>query len=686
MAENPTTAVRLDESPQVLAARHGSYYPPPPPALQRHLELPGFADPEGIRNAYEAWCQLYESMTEEDEAPAIREKNLAGLAELRALRPAMEAHVKAVQVWRLLGEANARVKRGAIAESCSLLRTTGERLASVPNEPLHRWHKALLAEFTRLGGELNPPEAPPPPVANIPPPTRAVAADPKPAPTAPTKPAPPRRPRLILPARAVTRVGEAFRLAIAVEHGPFRLAMTGLPPGVVWQTDGVIRGKPSAAGLFRVTINAESPGGFDSATLNIEVAAADSVVAPGPRPLAVVPPPPSAPPKETPTVTSPPRSPAAPVKPKSRPVARPPQVNPPAAVPPVVAPPAVPPPPTDPRGDATATQAPPAPPPPPPPPPAARPKPPKPVQRPADVLPPVPPPPPPPPVIPPAAAPKPKESVVPAPPPPPPPPPQETVAGRKPVEERKPAAETERKPEAMPPGEPGDRFTLTFPDGRRLHVLAGSQLRIGRGDASDLAVAALARGDPTRTVAITREISRKHCEIVLQDDAVVLHDGWREGGGASKFGTFVDDEPAAADGTILRSGQIIKITSQPKGPDSPHWRVQIVDRTTSPKIPAAIAEGSAGAGRVLALHLARLDHVPDDVIVIRTACDLQALGLTEEPCWLWRDAGQFRLIRAGRVEPLAALAEIIPGAVLEPTGSLRVHAIEEVVRLAGASR
>jgi len=734
----------------VLAARHGSYYPAPPPALQRHLELPSFAEPEGIRNAFEAWCQLYESMTEEDEAPAVREKNLANLAELKRLHPAMEAHAESVHAWRLLGEANARLKRRMLDETRTLLRQAGERLAQIGTEPLRRWHGSLVTEFTRAGGDMDAGSAS---LAPAPEATTARTVHPQPAPPVEAKApsvevpstSPRARPRLRLPARAAAQAGEAFRLAVTVDHGPVRLAMTGLPPGLVWQNDGLIRGRPIRAGEFRVTIMAESPAGIDSASFSLSVTPAQ--VAPPPAPPPKTPEPPRAPAPTTPPLVStppPPRSkpapppPAAPhpapsltVPPPPAPPVRPPPPPPPpvraAPPPPVAAPPpptpvpvvaakpeaaVVPPPVPVPAPAPIAASAPssaatpPAPPAPapapvaPPPPPAApaavTPPPPRAPSPPPPEIPPPPPaavtPPPAPVALPPVPAVAPSARAAPAPavvtPPLPPatpdpalvsPPPPPAVA---PTTE--PAAAIAAAP--PPPAFAGDRFTLRLPHGRRLHIFAIPRLRLGRADTCDLHVAALARGNPTRTVAVTREISRKHCEFTLAERGAILRDGSAEDGKPSKYGTFVDDLPVPTTGTPVGSGQVIRITSQAAGADSPHWRAQLADLTALSPVPEMSPATQASLAQGFALHLTRLDAVPDDVLVLRPAADLHTLGITPDRCWLVHEADGFRLIHEGRFEPVSRLLRLVPGTTLSAPGTIETHAIEDLVRIAGASR
>lgn len=241
-------------------------------------------------------------------------------------------------------------------------------------------------------------------------------------------------------------------------------------------------------------------------------------------------------------------------------------------------------------------------------------------------------------------------------------------------------------PAAPPPALAGDRFTLRLPHGRRLHIFATPRLRLGRADTCDLTVAALARGNPTRTVAVTREISRKHCEFTLAEKGAVLRDGSTEDGKPSKYGTFVDDLSVSTSGVPVRTGQVIRITSQPAGADSPHWRTQLADLAALSPVPGMAASTQASLAQGFALHLTRLDAVPDDVLVLQPAADLHTLGITPDRCWLVHEADGFRLIHEGRFEPVSKLLELVPGATLSAPGTVEAHAIEDLVRIAGASR
>jgi hypothetical protein len=236
---------------------------------------------------------------------------------------------------------------------------------------------------------------------------------------------------------------------------------------------------------------------------------------------------------------------------------------------------------------------------------------------------------------------------------------------------------------AEPPGEACDRFSVSLPAGRRLHVLAGPKVRFGRGPESDVLLAAFARDNPAGTLAITREISRKHCEIVVENDRVLLCDGWLDGDGTSKFGTFVEAERAARDGTELHSGKVMRLTSHPPSRVIPHWKVIVVDRSALRGMPAAMAGALAGGERIMAVLLKRLDDVPDDILIVPRGCDLRALGFSEEVSWLWRQAERFCVQHADKPENLSALVRAIPGAEPGPPGKIAVHTVEELIRKAG---
>jgi nucleoid DNA-binding protein len=233
-------------------------------------------------------------------------------------------------------------------------------------------------------------------------------------------------------------------------------------------------------------------------------------------------------------------------------------------------------------------------------------------------------------------------------------------------------------------GDACDRFSVAMPGGRRLHVLAGPRVRFGRGPESDVLLAAFARDNPAGTLAVTREISRKHCEIALEADRALVRDGWLEGEGVSKFGTFVDGSRASREGVELRTGQEIKLTSHPPSRVIPRWKAIVVERAALRGMPPAMAEAAAGGERLMAVLLQRLDDVPDDILLVPRGCDLRALGLTERVSWLWHHAGRFRASHGGGSGGLAVLAGAIPGCEPGPPGKLAVHTVEELIRKAGA--
>jgi hypothetical protein len=100
-------------------------------------------------------------------------------------------------------------------------------------------------------------------------------------------------------------------------------------------------------------------------------------------------------------------------------------------------------------------------------------------------------------------------------------------------------------------------------------------------------------------------------------------------------------------------------------------------------IPHALAPVLADSSRLMAVFLKRTDEVPDDVLVVPRACDLRALGISEECCWLWRHDERFCVVRENQPESLSALVDAMPGAELGSLGKVTPHAIEDLVRVAG---
>lgn len=191
----------------------------------------------------------------------------------------------------------------------------------------------------------------------------------------------------------------------------------------------------------------------------------------------------------------------------------------------------------------------------------------------------------------------------------------ETLAPPPPARTETPAPTI--SPPALPPSP--ERVTLLW-NGRRIHVFAGSAVRLGRHGQSDVLLVALSNGQIAGAMAINREISRKHFELVLDAKSLRVFDGWTDDGTPSQHGICVDGRRVPTEGAILRSGNLLSLTTRIPNRMIPHWRVNVVTRTGGGSLTEEPAPSAA--------TLIRLDESPEDIAIVRSALPIHALQNT----------------------------------------------------------
>jgi pSer/pThr/pTyr-binding forkhead associated (FHA) protein len=207
--------------------------------------------------------------------------------------------------------------------------------------------------------------------------------------------------------------------------------------------------------------------------------------------------------------------------------------------------------------------------------------------------------------------------------------------------------------------------------GRRLHLFAGPAVRFGRHGTTDVLLVAMLNGQTQPTLALNREISRKHFEVTVDPNEAYVRDGWSDGTTPSQHGLCVDGRRVPTVNTPMRTGNLLSVTTRAPARSVPHWRVLV-----SPRSPQA-TQGSQAP--VNALYLQRLDDVPDDILVVLTTVSLAELGFTDpalEGVSICRQALGFAWKIGGETLPFVAGPTPVKGVSLISLGWNSPTAIE----------
>jgi hypothetical protein len=258
--------------PGEFSLRHASYLPEPPEELTNRLAVGREAGEAEWREACAQRRALYEQRTGSDQPKPVRLKNLALLKQLEALQPALEAHLQAHHIWRLLGEACDYLQARQIGRCRNRLKEAAGLLEQQPDENLRQWYDDIEADIA----------------------DKEASAAPAPKPEAPAAvPARP-PPMVVAPAEAAAVEGGVVACAVAVWPKEAAVEVVGLPAGLKFDAArGQIAGVPTSAGEFTITVTASDTCGQASARILLRVAPRSP---PPPRMREVVPSAPAAPP------------------------------------------------------------------------------------------------------------------------------------------------------------------------------------------------------------------------------------------------------------------------------------------------------------------------------------------------------------------------------------------------------
>ena len=234
-----------------FSRRHVSYLPAPSEELSKRLEVPPEADEAAWREAYAQRRALYAQRAGPDQAKPVRSKNLALLKQLEELQPALETHLQAYHVWRLLGEASDYLQARQVGRCRNRLKEAAALLEQQPPGKLRQWYDDLEADVAD--------EA-----ANAAPATKSEA----PA-VAPVRPPP----MVVAPAETTAIEGGVVACAVAVWPKEASIEVGGLPAGLKFDVArGQIVGIPASAGDFTITVTASDASGQASARILLRVA------------------------------------------------------------------------------------------------------------------------------------------------------------------------------------------------------------------------------------------------------------------------------------------------------------------------------------------------------------------------------------------------------------------------------
>jgi hypothetical protein len=232
--------------------RHAGCLPEPPEELINRLAVERTADETEWREAYAQRRALYAQRSGPEQPKPVRLKNLALLKQLEALQPALEAHLQAYHIWRLLGEACDYLQARQIGRCRNRLKEAAGLLEKQPHDALRQWYNDIEADIADK-------EA-------------GAAAQPKPENPAGTPPRPP--PMVVAPAEATAIEGGAVACAVAVWPKEAVVEVSGLPAGLKFDAArGQIAGIPTAPGESTIVITASDSSGQSSARILLRVAA-----------------------------------------------------------------------------------------------------------------------------------------------------------------------------------------------------------------------------------------------------------------------------------------------------------------------------------------------------------------------------------------------------------------------------
>jgi hypothetical protein len=247
----PSSAGGTAGVPAEFSQRHASYLPTPPEELNKRLEMAPEADEAAWREAYTQRRALYAQRAGPDQAKPVRLKNLALLKQFEELQPALEAHLQAYHVWRLLGEASDYLHGRQVGRCRNRLKEAAALLEQQPPGKLRQWYDDLEADIADEGAgaaSATKPEAP-------------VVAPPRPP------------PMVVAPAETTAIEGGVVACAVAVWPKEATVEVGGLPAGLKFDAArGQIVGIPASAGDFSITVTASDASGQASARILLRVA------------------------------------------------------------------------------------------------------------------------------------------------------------------------------------------------------------------------------------------------------------------------------------------------------------------------------------------------------------------------------------------------------------------------------
>ena len=234
-----------------FSQRHAGYLPTPPEELNKRLEMAPEADEAAWREAYTQRRALYAQRAGPDQPKPVRFKNLALLKQFEELQPALEAHLQAYHVWRLLGEASDYLNGRQVGRCRNRLKEAAALLEQQPPGKLRQWYDDLEADIADEGAGAAPATKPEAPVV-----------------------APPRPPPMVVaPAETTAIEGGVVACAVAVWPKEATVEVGGLPAGLKFDAArGQIVGIPASAGDFTITVTATDASGQASARILLRVA------------------------------------------------------------------------------------------------------------------------------------------------------------------------------------------------------------------------------------------------------------------------------------------------------------------------------------------------------------------------------------------------------------------------------
>jgi hypothetical protein len=234
-----------------FSQRHAGYLPTPPEELNKRLDVAPESDEATWREAYAQRRALYAQRAGPDQPKPVRFKNLALLKQFEELQPALEAHLQAYHVWRLLGEASDYLHGRQVGRCRNRLKEAAGLLEQQPPGKLRQWYDDLEADIADEGAGAAPATKPEAPVV-----------------------APPRPPPMVVaPAETTAIEGGVVACAVAVWPKEATVEVGGLPAGLKFDAArGQIMGIPASAGDFNITVTASDASGQASAHILLRVA------------------------------------------------------------------------------------------------------------------------------------------------------------------------------------------------------------------------------------------------------------------------------------------------------------------------------------------------------------------------------------------------------------------------------